>query len=69
MSPVGKPDFGPYNLAGTGGIDDRNVCQRYGWLRDRTRGLTGDDEFLHAAVAATSTTSFPEALISVSYNH
>ena len=42
MTLVGKADVCPYNLAGAGGIDDRNVYERCEGLRERTRGLADD---------------------------
>jgi DNA excision repair protein ERCC-2 len=39
---VGKADVCPYNRAGAGDIDDRNVYDRCESLRDRTRELTGE---------------------------
>ena len=40
---VGKADVCPYARERTAEIDDRNVYDRCEGLRDRTRGLTGDD--------------------------
>ncbi|PSQ17079.1 ATP-dependent DNA helicase [Halobacteriales archaeon QS_8_69_26] len=40
---VGKADVCPYNLAGTGGIDDTNVYDRCEGLRERTRNLADSD--------------------------
>ncbi len=51
MTLVGKADVCPYNLAGTGGIDDRNVYERCEGLRERTRGLA-DGETTAGSLAA-----------------
>ena len=40
---VGKADVCPYARENTARIDDRSVYDRCEGLRDRTRGLTGDD--------------------------
>jgi DNA excision repair protein ERCC-2 len=40
MTLVGKADVCPYNLTGTGRIDDDTVYERCEGLRERTRGLT-----------------------------
>jgi DNA excision repair protein ERCC-2 len=39
---VGKADVCAYNVAGTGGIDDRNVYERCEGLRERTRVLADE---------------------------
>jgi DNA excision repair protein ERCC-2 len=39
---VGKADVCAYNVAGTGGIDDRNVYERCEGLRERTRALADE---------------------------
>ena len=40
MTLVGKADVCPYNLTGTGNVDDDTVYERCEGLRERTRGLT-----------------------------
>ena len=40
---VGKADVCPYARENTGNVDDRNVYDRCEGLRERTRGLTGDE--------------------------
>jgi len=40
---VGKADVCPYSREGLAGIDETTVYERCEGLRDRTRGLTGDD--------------------------
>ena len=40
---VGKADVCPYSREHAGGIDEENVYDRCEGLRDRTRGLTGED--------------------------
>jgi DNA excision repair protein ERCC-2 len=55
MTLVGKADVCPYNIAGAGGIDDRNVYERCEGLRDRTRGLVDGDRTAASLVeSATS---------------
>ncbi|MDR9380775.1 MAG: ATP-dependent DNA helicase [Natronomonas sp.] len=51
MTLVGKADVCPYNLAGSGGIDDRNVYERCEGLRDRTRGLVSEETTAGSLVA------------------
>jgi DNA excision repair protein ERCC-2 len=52
MTLVGKADVCPYNRAGAGGIDDRNVYERCEGLRDRTRGLVSDETTAGSLVAS-----------------
>src|SRR6056297_3506749 len=40
---VGKADVCPYSRERAGGVDEENVYDRCEGLRDRTRGLTGED--------------------------
>jgi len=54
MTLVGKADVCPYNLAGAGGIDDRNVYERCEGLRERTRGLV-DGETTAASLVGNAT--------------
>jgi DNA excision repair protein ERCC-2 len=54
MTLVGKADVCPYNIAGAGGIDDRNVYERCEGLRDRTRGLV-DEETTAASLVENAT--------------
>ena len=54
MTLVGKADVCPYNRAGAGGIDDRNVYERCEGLRERTRGLV-DGEATAASLVGNAT--------------